>query len=309
MSLTSIISQIASLFIMIGIGAILNKVHIMNEDFNQRLTKILLNVTMPCMILSSIYNGAPRKPLGDVLTVFIVAFAMYVILPIISFILIKFTCVPLPMQGLYMFMFIYSNVGFMGFPIINAIYGNGAIFYTAIFNIMFNLSIFTLGIILVNYGTLNKAKLTPKKLLSPGILVAVLTVILYLTNCPMPEMVTSVISSVGNTTTPLAMIMIGSTLATIDTKSLFSDRRIYPYSIIKQFILPLLLWPLVHHFIQNPMIQGITLIMLMVPTANTIVLFATEYKNDEKLAAKLVFFTTLLSIVSIPLLLHICNFA
>ena len=107
---------------------------------------------------------------------------------------------------------------------------------------------------------------------------------------------------VGDITTPMAMLLIGSTLANIPLKEVFSELRIYPYTIIKQVIVPIIAYPILNMFISDSLILGITLIMISMPVANSAVLFATEYDGDISLAAKTVFMTTLLSVVTIPLI-------
>ncbi|MCW5336067.1 AEC family transporter, partial [Pseudomonas aeruginosa] len=107
-------------------------------------------------------------------------------------------------------------------------------------------------------------------------------------------------------TTPLAMLLMGATLAAMNVKEIFNDWRVYPYAVIKQLGLPLLMWPLLKWVIKDPFILGITFLLAAMPVANMSVLFATEYHRDEKLAAKNVFITTLLSIITVPMVIYIC---
>ena len=125
-------------------------------------------------------------------------------------------------------------------------------------------------------------------------------------NIPFPQDIRAVVSSVGGITTPLAMILIGATLATMELKSIFSDWHVYFYSLVKQVFVPLLLWPVLKLCISDEFILSVVYILILMPVANTSVLFATEYGGDEKLAAKTVFITTVMSIVTVPLLLMIC---
>jgi hypothetical protein len=287
-------------------GYLLYKIKIFNTEVNQKLTKLLLNVSMPALIISSVLEQTERPPVNEVLMVFAVAVAMYVVLPIISIILVKLMRVPKEQQGLYMFMNTFSNVGFMGFPIISALYGEKGVFYAAIINIIFNLSVFTYGIIMVHYASGEKANLSWKKLLSPGILCSLFAILVYALNIKLPTPVSDAVSTLGGLTTPLAMLIIGSTLATMDIKSVFNDGRVYVFSIIKQLILPILLFYVAKLLIHNEYILGITFIMLLMPVANTGLLFATEYGRDEKLAAKTVFITTVMSLITIPLGIWIC---
>lgn len=306
MDIQILTNQLIQLFLIICMGYLLYKIKIFSTEVNQKLTKLLLNVSLPAMIVSSVLEQTERPPVDEVLMVFAVAVAMYIILPVISIALVKLMRIPKSQQGLYMFMNTFSNVGFMGFPIISALYGEKGVFYAAIINIIFNLSVFTYGIIMMHYASGEKADLNLKKLLSPGILCSVFAVLVYAFNINLPTPVESAIGTLGSITTPLAMLLIGSTLATMDIKSVFNDGRVYVFSVIKQLVLPIILFFAAKMLIHNEYILGITFIMLLMPIANTALLFATEYGRDEKLAAKTVFITTLMSLITIPLGIWIC---
>ena len=141
-------------------------------------------------------------------------------LPVISFVLVKLMRIPMHQKGLYMFMTIFSNTGFMGYPIMKALFGNDAVFYTALFNILFNLEVFTLGVILINYGNDVKMKLNPKNLLSPGVVASIIAIFIYFLEIPIPDVIANSCGMVGDMTTPLAMMIIGATLANIKVKEL-----------------------------------------------------------------------------------------
>lgn len=306
MNIEILANQLIQLFLIICMGYLLYKVKIFNGHVNQKLTKLLLNVSMPAMILSSVLEQTERPPINEVTTVFIAAIAMYIILPFISILLVKIMRIPKQQQGLYMFMHTFSNVGFMGFPIISALYGETAVFYTAIINVIFNLSVFTYGVVMVNYAGSEKANLNAQKLLSPGIIGAALALVIYAGNIHFPTPIESAVQTLGSVTTPLAMLMIGSTLAAMNLKEIFNDARVYVFSVIKQIVIPIALFYVARAFISDEFILGIVFIMLLMPVANTGLLFATEYNRDEGLAAKTVFITTLMSLVTIPLGIWIC---
>lgn len=254
------------------------------------------------MIVSSVLSTTVTQSFNDILFVFLIGFAIYLIMPILGFIIVKVMKIPLPQQGLYIFMTVFSNIGFMGFPVMKAIFGNEAVFFTAIFNMIFNLFVFTAGIVIMNYGTGQNVKLDPKNLLSPGVIASLVALLIYFTGIHFPDVISSTVTMVGDITTPMAMLLIGSTLANIPLKEVFTELKIYPYTIIKQIIVPVIAYPILKMIIGDPLILGITLIMISMPVANSAVLFATEYDGDVSLAAKTVFMTTLLSVVTIPLI-------
>lgn len=298
-----ILNQMLILFFFILLGFILNKGNIINEDFNRRITKIIIYMTMPCMILTSVLEQEGARDMKALGTVSVVAVITYLAVPILAFVLVYLFPVRVEYKGIYMFMTIYSNVGFMGFPVLNALYGVKTVFYAAIFNIVFNVSMFTYGVMLMHYKRKSAAgALQWKALLSPGISLSIFAVIVYIFQIPFPGFLASAVSSLGNMTVPLAMMVIGATLGTMRWKELVDDRNVYAYMLFRQFILPLMALPILELCIHDELILAVSFILLMMPIANTSVLFANLYDNDTKLAAKGVFFTTLLSIASIPLL-------
>lgn len=302
MDIQVILMQMIQLFLVIALGYFLFKMKLLDVDLNKKLTTLLLSVTTPAMIVSSVLSTTVTQGLNDILFVFAVGFAIYLIMPVLGFFIVKVLRIPLPQQGLYIFMTVFSNIGFMGFPVMRAIFGNEAVFFTAIFNMIFNLFVFTAGVMIMNYGTGQKVKLDPRNLLSPGVIASLVALLIYFTGIKLPDVLSSTVTMIGDITTPMAMLLIGSTLANIPLKEVFSELRIYPYTIIKQIIVPIIAYPILNMFIGDPLILGITLIMISMPVANSAVLFATEYEGDVSLAAKTVFMTTLLSVVTIPLI-------
>lgn len=305
MDIMVVINQMIQLFIVIALGYFLNRIGIFDQTLNKKLTTLLLSVTTPAMILNSVLSNQNNASLSEVAMVFVVAIAVFTIMPIVSFVLVKIMRIPVRQQGLYMFMTVFSNIGFMGFPVMQAIFGNEAVFYTAIFNMGFNLLVFTLGIVMMNYGSENKVELNVKNVLTPGVIASVVALIIYFMNLTFPVVIVNTCSMIGNITTPIAMLLIGSTLANMPIKEVFNDFRIYPYTIVKQVLLPILAFPILQFFIKDTYLLGITFIMIAMPVANSAVLFATEYGGDIKLAAKTVFITTLLSVATIPALVYL----
>ena len=302
MDIFVILMQMIQLFMVMALGYFLFKVRLFDVDLNKKLTTFLLTVTTPAMILSSVLSTTEYQSLGNILFVFLVGIIVYIALPIIGFILVKAMRIPLKQQGLYIFMTVFSNIGFMGFPVMKSIFGNDAVFYTAIFNMIFNLCVYTIGPMRMRYGTQQETHMELKNLLSPGVIASLIALVLYFTRLSVPAVISSTITMIGDITTPVAMLIIGSTLANIPLKEVFSEFRIYPYTLIKQVIIPILSYPVLSFFIKDSLILGITLIMISMPVANSAVLFATEYDGDVSLAAKNIFMTTLLSVVTIPLI-------
>lgn len=302
MDIMVVVNQMIQLFIMITVGFIVAKMGLIQSDFNQRLTKFVLNLTMPCMIVASVMSSQSYQiALKDIM---ISTVLLVLVLPVFAYLCIRF----LPLEkykGLYMFMIMYPNVGFMGFPLMQSIFGSESILSTAIINMGFNLSLFTLGIIVMNYGQNQRPDLNIKNLLSPGVISSLLAILIYILKITVPQVIVNPITLIGNMTTPLAMMIIGATLSLYNFKEIFSDIKVYVFTIFIDVVVPIVFFPLITLLIQDSMIQGITLIIIAMPVANGAVLFAKTYGQDEFLAAKTVFISTMMAILTIPLLVYL----
>lgn len=298
-----IISQMIILFLILTLGYFIFKIKLVDDNFTKQLSALVIKVTMPALLLSSVLDITERQPLRDVLTSFGIAVALFfIVMPIVGFLLAKLFRVKRNSTGLYVFMATFSNVGFMGFPVISALAGEVGLFYAAIYNLVFNVAVFTLGVWLVNHDKDGESSgFDIKLLMSPGVIAALLAIALYFMNIKLPVLLCDTIRSVGSITSPSAMLIIGCTLAKMDVKTVFSDWRLYPWTLIKQIVIPILLWIPLAMIIKNEILLTVTFILFLMPVANNAVLFANTYNGDEELAARSVFLTTLFSLLTVPI--------
>lgn len=298
-----IVSQMIILFLILALGYFIFKIKLVDDNFTKQFSALVIKVTMPALLLSSVLDITERQPLRDVLTSFGIAVALFfIVMPIVGFLLAKLFRVKHNSTGLYVFMATFSNVGFMGFPVISALAGEVGLFYAAIYNLVFNVAVFTLGVWLVNHDKDGESSgFDIKLLLSPGVIAALLAIALYFMNIKLPVLLCETIRSVGSITSPSAMLIIGCTLAKMDIKTVFSDWRLYPWILIKQIVIPILLWIPLAMIIKNEILLTVTFILFLMPVANNAVLFANTYNGDAELAARSVFLTTLFSLLTVPI--------
>lgn len=303
MDISIVINQMLELFLILTFGYIAAKGKAVTPKFGTQLSTFILSITLPCMMIASVATMPNDTDKAAVLLMFVIAILFYVVMPVIAFGITKVLLVKKAERNLYMYMTIWSNVGFMGFPVIASIFGEGAIFYATIFNLIFNVSNFTLGILLMSNQGIRALNL--KKFLSPGMIASIIAVIMFAANLRLPEILNVTLKTVGSTTTTLAMIVIGIALSTIPIKSVFAELRLYPYVIIKQILLPLLAWMILKNIIADPYLLGIVIVIIAMPVGTSSVLFANRYDNNVTLATKGVFITTLASVVTIPIISYL----
>ena len=309
MDIHVLIAQMIQFFLIMFCGSGLFKLGILNPEVDSHLTRLVVNVTMPLIILNSVLTRTEADDSSRVITVFLASLVIYLLLPLVSFAVVKLFHLPQNQQGVYAFMNTYSNVGFMGFPMITALYGEQALLYAAVLNILFNLSAYSIGVWMMHYGSGKKSGLSLKAILNPGMIGSILALLLYFFPVQVPAPVTGAIGSIGGLTSPLAMLLIGANLAGMPFREMFNDWKVYIFTALKQLLVPILIWPLLCLTISDAYIRGIIFVLLSMPVGNTVVLFATQYKKDQVLATKGVFITTLFSLVSIPLVFTILHIA
>lgn len=298
-----VIRQMLELFLILTLGYISAKRKIVSQEFGTQLSKFILSITLPCMMIASVATMPHDADKKDIVMMFFISILFYIVMPFIAYLITRIIFVKKEERNLYMYMTIWSNVGFMGFPVIASIFGEGAIFYATIFNLIFNLSNFTLGIMLMsNEG---RKALNIKAFLSPGTISSIIAVIMFAVNLQLPVLLNDTLDTVGSTTAPLAMIVIGIALSEIPVRSVFTELRLYPYVIIKQLLLPLFSWLILRYIITSPYLLGIVIVIIAMPVGTSAVLFANRFENNVELATKGVFITTLASIVTIPLISYL----
>ena len=313
-NMTVLINQLIQLFIIICLGFIAYKSKALDEYSTKILNKFVLNITLPFMTIDSVLSMKQRPESSEFTLLFGSSIIFYLIMPVIAFIVVKIMMKTMHIigsrQGAYMFMMIFSNVGFMGFPILQAACGAGgdtAVFYAAILNIFFNISAFSYGVIIIGYGDTKRATLKLKSLISPAIISSVLAIFIYLLDIHFQATIESVIDTVGGLTSPLAMILVGATLASIKLADVFDEWRIYVFTIIKQILLPIILYPVFRFFLGTGLLFNVMFIEFLMPAANTALMISSEYGADTKFVSKTIFITTALSLITIPLTIYLCG--
>lgn len=301
MDFTSILMQMVELFLVILVGYAANKLHVMDGAFNKRLTNLVLTVTTPCLILSSVLSSEQTFSLGQIGSSMGIAILGYVLSVAVAFLVTWLMRTPREKVGVMRFMFIFGNVGFIGFPVIKTIFGPDAVFYAAIFNMPFNLLVYTVGAMMMA-GKGDGMKLTWKDLCSPCVISSVLALVIALAQIHLPALIGDTVDLIGQVTTPAALLIIGSNLANLPLKGIFGGPRIWIMSAVRLLGTPVLLWLLLRGWVADPIILGVAVVIQGMPVATNCTMLALQYDGDAASAGQGTFVSTLLSIVTIPIL-------
>lgn len=305
--MTSIVQMLILVMIML-IGYIAERQQIFSANIQGDMAQMITVVTAPALILSTINASGDLGTKTDAINFLIIAFITWIIFITVSFFVPKLVGSPKKTTGTIQFLTVFQNNGFMGLPLILALYGPGAMFYASLVNIPTNLFIYTFGVWSMSRGNdtdLDAKQVFKKLFLSPGFLAGLAALIFFLMGWQLPSILEETMSMVGAATTPLAMMVIGMAIAHSDVKEAFSDIKVYLLMAIKMIILPLLIFFIFRNFISNQLILSTLIVTISTPGPAVATSYALLYGGDIKFSTNYVFLSTMISVITIPLLINL----
>lgn len=299
MNFNNIFVQITVLFLLILVGYISSLKGLLDKHTTSGLTKLIMSLFLPSMIISAMQMDFNPNLLNDIISLIIISILMYFTTILIAF-LFKFFIKGDKDCGVYQYIIIFSNVGFMGYPVIKAVLGKEAIFFTAIFNLPFNFFVFTVGTYLLNKHN-SEYTFSIKSIISPPIIGVLTGLSLFLLRIKLPLPIFNTLDMLGGITTPLSMIVIGGLLAASPIKETFINKKLYLVSFIRLLVVPSVVYLLLSLYIKNPLLLGVPVVISAMPAASNTAIMAKSYNANDQLASQAVFLTTLISIITIPI--------
>jgi malate permease and related proteins len=295
-----ILIQVTIIFILVCVGYLSSRKGIIDEKIATGLTDILLNISLPALVISSCIRSFDVEVLQNVIIIFFATLVIHLILLVGSKIFfIKYSK---PRRNVLTYCAMFPNVGFMGMPFVLSLYGQSAIIYAAAFMIAFQMFIWTYGVLLFhNKGSLLQSIISILKM--PLFLSVVVGLLIFALSIPVPAVLDSSLSILGAMTTPLAMIIIGHQMTRMKLSELIDDKDVYYGSFIRLVIAPLLTWLVMRSFGMDPFIINICVLLQALPTAITISLMPQKYGGETVFATKCLAVTHGFSFFSIPAML------
>ena len=296
-----VFAQMVVLFIILVLGYVGGKTKILTPKDNKPLSTMVNCITNPCGVLYSALCVERAMENGQVLLLIGVSVIMYFGLILVAHLVTKVMKVQQDQQGQYRFMMVFSNVGYMGIPVVRVVFGEEATIGVTVCIMVFYLFIYTYGVRQICSEPGRKG-IDWGKAICPMTVSALLAIVGYLAGFRVDGVVKDTLKTVSNITTPCAMIIIGCALSSVPLKSVFTNWRLYIVALMKLLVIPLAVYGLLYPIMGGSVLLGVIVIIMAMPIATIITMLSAQYDKDQTLAASSVFITTLLSVVTIPLL-------
>lgn len=288
------------LFAIVVLGYVLCKLGYMGDKFDQKLSAIVIDITAPALILSSVMGDElPDRTL--IVPLLGVGFLTYILLLVFGFYVPRFISRAHDELGMIGFALMFANVGFIGYPIVASIFGHEAIFYAALLNVPNTFFIFTAGVMLIK-GEYSIRRLNPKVLFGPGLMAAFVAALLVALNVRTPALIARPITMVGNITVPASLMIIGSAMARLPLRDIIGNARVYIVSVLRLVVVPLSIYFFFRVCGVSDIINNINTVVIAMPVASFGTMFCMKYGRNPKLMTELTFVTTVGSIITIPLI-------
>ena len=289
--------SVLTLFLLMSVGFLFGRMGLLSGDTLSQVSRILLYVVTPCIMLTSFEVERTAENQAQLLAALAAMAGLYVAYMLLSQVL--FPRAGEAHQGIMRFAAVYGNAGFMGLPLIQSVMGDEAMMVAVVGLGIFNAVSWTQGRALIG----GRKELSLKKLaLNPGIIGVVGGLLLYFTGWRFPGPLDSAVAYLGSLNTPLAMVVIGGQMAQADLVKVFSTRKLYLVSAVKLLAVPMLTALALLPFRPDPVIYVAAVILAGCPTAGATSLFAQSMGKDAALAAQQVTLSTLLCVVTLPVM-------
>lgn len=301
MNYISLLNTVATLFLLLAVGFISRKAGIVDDTASKNLSELIVKVGQPLMIVSSLISlKFSSENLKRGFTVLALSFGLHMLLAAAAFLLSRPIKNP-DERKLSEFASVFTNCAFIGFPIIESLYGPDGLFCGAFYVIGSHLLIWTWGISILARGR-DDIKLNPKKIfINFGTIPCAIGILLYLLPWRPPSFIGQFLSYGGSICTPLSMVIIGARLASVPLKKLFFTGKSYYVCAVKLLVMPTLAALVLKALGLDDFYVIFGTVMAALPSASIVTMFGEIYSIDPAYASRLVGLGTLLCTATLPL--------
>lgn len=288
------------LFIIVALGYVLCKLGYMGDKLDRKLSQLVIDVTAPALILSSVMGDElPDRTL--ILPLLGIGFLTYIILLVFGFWVPRLVSSNRDEQGIIGFALMFANVGFIGYPIVSSIFGPKAIFYAALLNTPNTFFVFSAGVMLVK-GERGIKNFDASVLLSPSMIASLIATLLVVFGIHTPIFLAQPITMVGAITVPMALMIIGSSMARLPLRQILGNTKVYITSALRLIVVPLAVYFLFKICGVSAEINNINTLVIAMPVASFGTMFCLKYGRNTAMMTEITFITTVASIITIPVI-------
>lgn len=295
---TQVIIQLLVMMFIIIVGMVAKRFRILDEHGDKVISSLIVNITTPALIISTMSieldpQIATNILIMAILTLIVLGFAWF-----FSKLTVKGEHLDDGEVRVYRFATIFGNASFLGFPMCYALFGKIGLLYASIYSAVQDIFFWSAGVRIMSDGGSGNSL---QNMLNPNLIAIAIGFIILFANITLPTFLDSALSSIGSATMPLALMMVGSGFSSFDF-SFGGIKSLLKVIISKLLLMPIIIGLLLVKLPIDELVKYVLLLEFAMPTAASSVVMARNFDRDFTLASRLVMATTLLSMITIPLL-------
>ena len=314
METTIIISQIFILAIVVLVGVIAAKLKVLTIDTKDMLSKVIFNISLPLMLFTNFLKlDATPRLLANSFTVLFISVAVIFFMLLAGWTMTKIFNIKGREAAVFKAHSMFGNTIFLGFPLITALYGVEGLLYASMYQLVSTIIMWTAGVVILTRGDGRSWKRSISRVLNPNTIATLLGLLFFILSIKLPALIVKPLSELGSANTWLSMLYIGAMLVLADVGGLLGRKSLYIISINRLIIVPAILISLFAVFAaisgvnQEKMVVSVIILEASMPCMASVVIMAKELGADDHLAVGNVFVSTIISILTLPLVLMAIN--
>ena len=296
--------QIITLYLLMAVGFALGKCKLIGDRGSLDMSNLVMYIVSPCMLLVAFQQPLEQTMLHDFAVMLGLALLLHVVFIVLSRLLIREK--DAHRRGLMLFSSVFSNCGFMGYPLMAALFGAIGVFFGAAYVVVFTFLTWTYGIYALT-GDRSQLRLRPL-LLNPGVISIVLAMALYLLQITLPEIVMIPVTYLADLNTPLPMVVVGYQLSHADFRAALRGAGAWMSLLLRLVLFPLLALGICLLLRVDSRLTVITVIAASAPPAALLSMFSAKFRLDTALASSMVSVQSALSALTMPLLVSLADY-
>ena len=298
-----VLEKMVMLVLLMLVGFLAAKGKWVDESFGQKASFLVANVFIVATLLASVVGMEPLFSGRELVVSVVAVFILFAIGGVLGWICAKLLPLsPGDRTAAWLSVFFMNNV-FIGFPVVEALFGQNAVFCAALTGLPFNLLLFSLGVSRLRAGQ-GRGRVRLREVFSPALIATLVSIVFFLGQIPFPQLVADTVQTLGGATVPLSMLIIGISLSRVPVKEAITDWRAYVVSLVRLILCPLVVWGVLRLFVSGTVL-GVLTVIAACPSGAMITILSLRYGVDETFATRVNFVSTVLCAGTLPLVTHI----
>lgn len=298
-----VLEKMVMLVLLMVVGFLAAKGKWVDEAFGQKASFLVANVFIVATILASVVGMEPLFSGRELVVSVVAVFILFAIGGVLGWICAKLLPLsPGDRTAAWLSVFFMNNV-FIGFPVVEALFGPSAVFCAALTGLPFNLLLFSLGVSRLRAGQ-GRGRVRLKEVFSPALVATLVSIVFFLGQIPFPQLVADTVQTLGGATVPLSMVIIGISLSQVPIREALTDWRAYVVSLVRLILCPLVVWLVLRLFLEGTTL-GVLTVIAACPSGAMITILSLRYGVDETFATRVNFVSTVLCAGTLPLMTHV----